>query len=225
MSNTPQTSESLLTPVSGSIVRAEGARNNEPEGAYSLARRRYQKGTVLRRGDSWLGRWREDYIGNDGQTRRVRRAQALGTIAEFPTKKLARRQLDLVLARINAVDYRPGRVASLEEFSLRWQQRVGSLRKPSTAKSQASNLRYHILPALGALRLDERTLEAQQSFVARLAKSLKRKTLLNVLQTLSVILNTAKSWGYVTEGMSIKRLALPPRGGACGRALLFGVGS
>jgi integrase len=117
-----------------------------------------------------------------------------------------------VLARINAVDYRPGRVATLAEFSVVWQQRVGLLRKPSTAKSQASNLKCHILPALGALRLDELTLEAQQSFVARLSRSLKRKTLLNVLQTLSVIINTAKSWGYVTEGMSIKRLALPPRG-------------
>jgi integrase len=167
---------------------------------------------VQRRGDSWVGRWREDYIGNDGITRRVRRSQVIGTHEEFPTKKLARRQLDLVLARINAVDYRPGRVATFEQFAARWQQEAGSLRKPSTAKSQASHLRYHINPALGSKRLDELTLEAQQAFVARLSKSLKRKTLLNVLQTLSVVLNTAKSYGYVTEGMSIKRLALPPRG-------------
>ena len=32
-----------------------------------------------------------------------------------------------------------------------------------------------------------------------------------MLQTLSVVLNTAKSWGYVSGGMSIKRLTLPPR--------------
>jgi integrase len=177
-----------------------------------LARRRYQKGSVQRRGENWIGRWREDYIGNDGSTHRIRRSQVIGTREEFPTKKLARRQLDVILARINALDYRPGRVASLEQFVARWQHQAGSLRKPSTAKSQASHLRYHIVPALGSKRLDELTLEAQQAFVARLAKSLKRKTLLNVLQTLSVVLNTAKSWGYVTEGMSIKRLTLPPRG-------------
>jgi integrase len=34
---------------------------------------------------------------------------------------------------------------------------------------------------------------------------------LTVLQTLSVMLNTAKDWGYVCEGMSLKRLALAPR--------------
>ena len=98
-----------------------------------------------------------------------------------------------MLARINAIDYKPGRIATLEQFAIRWQHQFGSLRKPSTAKSQASNLRFHIIPALGSKRLDELTIEAQQAFIARLSKSLKRKTLLNVLQTLSVVLNTAKS--------------------------------
>src|SRR5260370_27632265 len=61
------------------------------------------------------------------------------------------------------------------------------------------------------LRLNEIALEEQQRFVAHLAKTVRRKTVLNVLQTLSVMLNTAKDWGYVCEGMSLKRLALPPR--------------
>lgn len=181
------------------------------QGDASLARRRYQRGNVERRGDTWIGRWREDVINNDGVVRRFRRYRVIGTIREFATKKLARRQLDQVLVRINAVGYRPGRVATLEQFSLRWQQEVACLRKPSTAKAQSSHLRFHIIPALGKMRLDELHPEAQQGFVARLAKKLKRKTLLNVLQTLSVVLNTAKSWGYVTEGMSLKSLALPPR--------------
>jgi integrase len=200
----------LSEPHSASTIADRGQRTSEQGDA--LARRRYQRGTVQRRGQNWIGRWREDYIEEDGSTRRKRRSQVIGTMEEFPTKKLARRQLDIILARINALDYRPGRVASLEQFAARWQSQVGSLRKPSTAKSQASHLRYHIIPMLGNNRLDELNLEAQQSFVARLSKSLKRKTLLNVLQTLSVVLNTAKSWGYVTEGMSIKRLTLPPRG-------------
>jgi integrase len=81
--------------------------------------------------------------------------------------------------------------------------------KPSTAKAHGSHLRVHIIPVLGMLRLNEIIL-GQQRFVARQAKKLKRKTLVNVLQTLSVMLNTAKSWGYVCEGMSLRRLALPP---------------
>jgi|SRR5215472_8473992 len=55
------------------------------------------------------------------------------------------RQLDQVLARIHAVGYRPGRVATLGEFAKRWQDEYGSLRKPSTARAQASHLRVHII--------------------------------------------------------------------------------
>jgi integrase len=182
----------------------------EHEGG-SLARRRYQRGNVERRGDRWIGRWREDIIGDDGVVRRERRYEVIGTIKEFPTKRLACRQLDQVLARINAVGYRPGRMATLGEFAKRWQEKYGCLRKPSTFKAQSSHLRVHIIPTLGMLRLNEIALEEQQRFVARLAKTVRRKTLLNVLQTLSVMLNTAKDWGYVCEGMSLKRLALPPR--------------
>jgi len=182
---------------------------SEHEGG-SLARRRYQRGNVERRGDRWIGRWREDIIGNDGVVRRERRYEIIGTIKEFPTKRLACRQLDEVLVRINAIGYKPGRMATLGEFAKRWQEEYGSLRKPSTAKAQASHLRVHIIPALGMLRLNEITLEEQQRFVARQAKTLRRKTLVNVLQTLSVMLNTAKNWGYVCEGMSLRRLALPP---------------
>jgi integrase len=47
--------------------------------------------------------------------------------------------------------------------------------------------------------------------VSKLAAKLSRKSLLNVASTLSAILNTAKSWGYITEGMSLKKLSLPPR--------------
>ena len=200
----------LLLPSSQSKVSRQVQWPGEHEGG-SLARRRYQRGNVERRGDRWVGRWREDIIGDDGVVRRQRRYEVIGTIKEFPTKRLACRQLDQVLARINAIGYRPGRMATLAEFAKRWQEKYGCLRKPSTFKAQASHLRIHIIPALGTLQLNEISMEEQQRFVARLAKTVRRKTLLNVLQTLSVMLNVAKDWGYVCEGMSLKRLALPPR--------------
>ena len=71
--------------------------------------------------------------------------------------------------------------ATLGEFARRWQEKYGCLRKPSTFKAQTSHLRVHIIPTLGMLRLNEITLEEQQRFVVRLAKTVRRKTLLNVL--------------------------------------------
>src|SRR5271154_4682849 len=109
-----QFGSSLPAPSWTPTIPNQGQRTNEQQGDESLARRRYQKGTVQYRGRNWIGRWREDVIIHDGSTRRIRRSQVIGTRDEFPTKKLARRQLDILLARINSLDYRPGRVATFE---------------------------------------------------------------------------------------------------------------
>jgi len=178
----------------------------------SMARRRYQKGRVFIRGVRkrvWVGRWREDEVQADGSIRRIEKSQVLGPESELKTKKLAQRRLDSILARINAPEYRPGRVANLQEFAQRWQTEVLTHRKPSTVRSATSHIRFHILPYFGKKRLDEIGRETQQAFVTRLAATVSRKTLINVLGTLSAMLRTAKSWGYICESVKFGDLTLP----------------
>ena len=159
-----------------------------------------------------MGRWREDVIGSDDVVRRIRVARPIGTLEELPTKKLALRRLELYLAKINAPGYRPGRVATLAEFVERWRADVLAQHKPSTVRAAESHLRTHITPVLGARRLEEITPELQQSFITSLSRKLRRKTVLNIVATLSAILNTAKRWGYVCEGVDFARLAFPVQG-------------
>jgi integrase len=182
-----------------------------PKGG-SMARRRYQKGCVILRGDVWYGRYRDDVIGQDGKVTRVLRNTVLGSKKEYPTKRLAERKLELLLHRINAPEYRPGRVATVAEFAERWQFEILSRRKPSTREAANSHLAVHIIPFMGKQRLDAIGVEHQQAFVTKLAESVSPKTLVNVLGTLSSMLTTAKNWGYICEGVSLKRLALPERG-------------
>lgn len=177
-----------------------------------LARRRYQRGSVILKGKTWVGRWREDVIGADSVVRRIRVARPIGSLAELPTKKLALRRLELYLAKINAPGYRPGRVATLAEFVERWRADVLVQHKPSTVQAAESHLRTHIIPLLGSRRLEDLTPELQQSFITSLSKKLRRKTVLNVMATLSAILNTAKRWGYICEGVDFSRLAFPAKG-------------
>ena len=42
-------------------------------------------------------------------------------------------------------------------------------------------------------------------------KGVSRKTVLNVLGTLSSILSTGRDWGYNCEQIDVKKLRLPPR--------------
>jgi integrase len=160
----------------------------------------------------WYGRYREDIVGPDGKVHRVLRGTPLGTKREYPTKRLAERRLELLLHRINAPEYRPGKVAMLAEFAERWQYEILSKRKPSTREAANSHLSFHIVPYMGKLRLDAIGVENQQAFVTHLTGKVSSKTLINILGTLSSMLATAKNWGYICEGVSLHKLALPDRG-------------
>jgi len=110
----------------------------------SMARKRYQNGRVFLKGkkeEKWVGRYREDVVEVTGTTRRVRRSVILGTKRELPTKRLAERRLATILARINCLDYRPGRAATFEEFI----ERLGPIRECSKAQD-ALNIRGNIVP-------------------------------------------------------------------------------
>ena len=193
-------------------LRAQGQPFDERGG--SLARRRYQKGRLFLRGKKgvWIGRWREDLINSNGTVTRVEKSAILGTKTELPTRRLASRRLELLLARVNAPSYRPVRVATLAEFTQRWKAEVLAQRKLSTRKATESHLRVHIIPELGEMNLDQIGRENQQVFATRLSQATSRKTVLNVLGTLSSILNKAKEWCYVCEGIEFDKLALPEAG-------------
>jgi len=95
-------------------------------------------------------------------------------------------------------------------FAARWREEVLAKRKPSTVRSANSHLDSHILPQLGKLRLDQVGPENQQVFVNQLAGA-SRKTVLNILSTLSSMLATAKNWGYSSGKIALRKLVLPER--------------
>ena len=177
-----------------------------------MARRRYQRGQILfsKSRQLWLGRYREDTIGPDGTVIRARPQIVLGTKKELPTQRLAARKLNEVLSRINDRAYQPTRIATVSEFAVRWREEVLAKRKPSTVRSADSHLNSHILPQLGKLRLDQVGPENQQVFINQLAGA-SRKTVLNILSTLSSMLSTAANWGYSSREVEIRKLVLPER--------------
>src|SRR5215469_6197569 len=99
----------------------------------SMARRRYQKGHVFLIGNTWYGKYREDVIESANQVRRKQVTVKLGTKKETPTKPLAKRRMEMVVARINSSDYRPGRFAKVKDFAETWKEQVVVGLKSSTA--------------------------------------------------------------------------------------------
>jgi integrase len=176
-----------------------------------MARRRYQRGSLVLRNGVWTARWREDVIA-DGALRRVRKALAIGTKAEYPTKRLAQRQFDLTLARINNPTYTAGRVATFAAFVERWKMDVLPHRKPSTQRAAKWHLSKYLVPELGQAMMEQIGCERAQGLITKLARlELAPKTIVNVVGTLSSVLGTAHDWGYRAERLSWARLMFPQR--------------
>jgi integrase len=201
-----------VTFAAHAVMLSREGQQSDGQRSESLARRRYQKGTLLLRGKrerKWFGQYREDVVEGSGRTRRVIRKVLLGTKQEFPTAKLAQRQLDVVLSRINAPTYRPGRTATFSEFVETWKRDALVLLKPATRKAAESHLRCYLTPKLGRFRLEETSPQTVQQLVSEMSEEVSRHTVLNVLGTLGSILRAARSWGYVVGEIHRDALVLP----------------
>ena len=176
-----------------------------------MASRRYQQGSIRfdKRRNAWIVRYREDVIQPDGTVVRTR-PQVVWSKLEVSTLPLAKRRLAAILNRINDYGYQPARMATVAEFAKKWREEVLEKFKPSSVQAGKSHLDCHIIPKLGAIRLEQLGPENQQKFVNSLA-GCSRKTVLNVLSTLSSMLSTAADWDYATRKVEITKLHLPDR--------------
>jgi integrase len=172
---------------------------NGPKEA-NLARRRYQRGTLLLLGSKtekrWYGRWYEDILVS-GQVRRIRRQEFLGTVAEYPTKKLATRELDARLETINSPTYSARPTATFAEFAKRWEADVVSLLRPSTASNYRMHIRRHLTPFFGKEQVKDIGPEMVQRFVARQKSA--PKTVRNLCVTLQSMWRSARANRYVAH--------------------------
>ncbi len=178
----------------------------------SLARRRFQRGTLLLLGTKteprWYARFSEDVIVSGDQVRRIRRQEFLGTREDFPTKKLAMRELDIRLGTINSPTYRARPTATFAEFAKRWESDVVSQLKPSTASSYRMHVRRHLVPFFGKEQMKDIGPEMVQRFVARQRSA--PKTTRNICITLQSMWRAARSQKYVAHDV-FDAVVLPKR--------------
>jgi len=189
--------------TSRGIVSPEANTGNPLKGDFErMARKRYQRGQLFLKGKRqkvWVARWREDIIRPDGSTHRLRRSEVLGTLKEYPTRRLAERALERRLSEteINSLNYQPRPTASFREFAAKWQKDVLSQLKPSTRSADQSRIRKHLIPELGDVCMKDITAQRVQTMIARTARRVSPKSVRNLVRLLGMMWNHAQAWGYV----------------------------
>jgi integrase len=136
--------------------------------------------------------------------------QPLGLVNE-QSERAAWKEFQPYLDEVNsvAVKLAPKAGLSLAEFAEEWRRDVAVNLKGSTTRAAESHLRAHIIPKLGNLMLPEITTKVVQGFVAYLGGGRSRKTVENVLLTLSSLLKTARDWDYDCGDFKFSALTLP----------------
>ena len=181
-----------------------------------MPRRRFQKGRLTIRGvrnPQWVGLYREDVLLPDGTTHRARRTVRLG-----PVKKTSQRQawarFHSYLDRVNSAVKMPAKSGiKLGDFVKEWRTHKANNMKPSARRAAESHLKAHLLPKLGSLTLTSIDTKSVQAFVTSLStKGLARKTIENILMTLSTIFRMARDWKYAVGEWSFSALSLPQEG-------------
>lgn len=165
----------------------------------SLARRRYQKGTVIKRGTRekvWVGRWLEDVILPDGTIKRVHRSEVLGSVKDFPTKRLAQRELDGRVAVVNSPNYRARPTATFSQLAERWKLLVMVNHEDSTQRSEKSDIKAWV-SVLGEVQVRDIGCELLQEVVNGWTCS--PKTIKNRVGTFRLIWDKAKVWKYTAD--------------------------
>jgi len=186
--------------VSDRMRAAEARRATGSE--ESVARPRWQGGWLFERGKKnpmWVGRFREDFIADDGSRRRRQRSIVLGSVREMG-KREASRRLSGRLAEINQGKQKPEMMILFERFVLeRFEPNIYPALRRSTGNNYRWVIRAYLLPALGKLALPEIGTADVQVLLSSLSKKIAPRTVLSVRNRLRRIFGVAKSWGYIAS--------------------------
>ena len=174
------------------------------KGKYTLARKRFQNGSVKLRTDRgpayWQGFYREDIINEAGKTVRARKSVVLGSLKDVPNEKVARQKLAVILNPINDKDVKrkPKKMMSFSGFIDKYRALKMANQKGTTVHGYETNIRAHYLPEFGDFELADITPEDVQTFLNQ--KRLEGKavqTLRNLKWGLSSIFECAIKHGYI----------------------------
>src|SRR5215467_1542152 len=98
-SSSSQSETSPSSPIESILPTATPSIAGTKKG--TVPKRRFQKGTFVKRRGNWVGMWRVDTLQPDGTTRREQRSQTFLGLSE----RAARARFQPILDAVNAVGY------------------------------------------------------------------------------------------------------------------------
>jgi integrase len=187
-----------------------------PDGGWqNMARRRFQRGTLRKRGKRspvWELQWRQDYIKTDGRIGRRLATRIIGACADL-TKRQAQKAAEEILRPLNLGKLRPESAMTVVEFWSRYfEPNVFPLLKPSTRRLYRDLFQLHLLPAFGCRRLSEiGTVDLQQFVLRKMDAGLGWQRAAHLRNLTSKLFATARKWALFAGENPALAVELPKK--------------
>jgi len=180
-----------------------------------MARRRYQKGTLRKRGKRnpvWELIWREDFIKPDGGIGRRLISAILGPVGGM-TRRQAMKAAEDILRPLNQGKMLPQSAITFADFVDRYFVPHGfPTLKLSTQRRYRQTLNTHLLPAFGHSKLCEiRALDPQRFVLQKMEQGLGWEAANHFRNLMSKIFATAKKWGFHSGENPASGVELPEK--------------
>lgn len=181
----------------------------------AMARRRYQKGSIRKRGKRdpvWELQWWEDYIKPDGRIGRRRQSVTLGMVSEI-TLREARKLADEQVRPVNQGMLVPQATMKFCDFVERYFDPLFfPTLKLSTRKRYRQTLNTHLLPAFGNFRLcDIGTIELQRFVLQKIESGLGWESANHFRNLMSKVFEMARTWNFYSASNPARGVSLPER--------------
>ena len=180
-----------------------------------MARRRYQKGSIRKRGKRdpvWELQWWEDYIKADGKIGRRRQSVTLGVVSEI-TLREARKLADEQVRPVNQGTLVPQSTMKFRDFVERYfDPLLFPTLKLSTRKRYRQTLNTHLLPAFGKFRLcDIGTIDLQRFVLQKIASGLGWESANHFRNLMSKVFEMARMWNFYSASNPARGVSLPEK--------------
>jgi integrase len=180
-----------------------------------MARRRYQKGSIRKRGKRdpvWELQWWEDYIKEDGSIARRRQSATLGLVSEI-TLREARKLADERIRPVNQGLMVPQSTMKFRDFVERYFDPLFfPTLKSSTRKRYRQTLNTHLLPAFGNSRLcDIGTIDLQRFVLQKMESGLGWESANHFRNLVSKVFDMARKWSLYSGANPASGVSLPEK--------------
>jgi len=189
----------------------------DPKGDWQkkMARRRYQKGSIRKRGKrnpAWELQWWEDYIKDDGSIGRRRKSVTLGLVSEL-TLRQARKLAENRLRDLNQGMVTPQSTMKFADFVERHLIPLFfPTLKPSTRARYRQTLNTHLLPAFADSRLcDIGTVDLQRFVLQKMESGLGWESANHFRNLMSKVFEMARTWNYYSGSNPASGVSLPEK--------------